>query len=88
MGHKNPKIILRNNDYLIYRKLPDKTVWSCTQYHKKDRCKAKVVTSARQATLVGMHNHTPTCRRRSGNYSLSQTVTIKRAATYNNYDNL
>nr|CAH7732209.1 unnamed protein product [Callosobruchus chinensis] len=86
MGHKNPKIVLQDNDYLIYRKLPDKTVWSCTQYHKKDRCKAKVVTCARQATLVGRHNHPPTCGGRGGNYVLSQTVTVKRANSYTNFD--
>lgn len=82
VGHKNPKIILNENDFLMYRKLPDKTVWSCTQYHKKDRCKAKVMTFGRQATLIGDHNHPPTFKNKPVNHMLSQPVILKKAKQY------
>lgn len=85
VGHKNPKIILNNNCYLIYRKLPDKTMWSCTQYHKKDRCKAKVMTYGRQATIIGDHNHAPTCVNKYIKNMHSQTVTIKKASGEENF---
>lgn len=78
MGHKNPKIIVDGNDYLIYRKLTDKTVWSCTQYHKKDRCKAKVMTSGKKAVVIGSHNHTPVLKTQPRNSLLSQHVDMRR----------
>ncbi|XP_023014959.1 uncharacterized protein isoform X18 [Leptinotarsa decemlineata] len=82
VGHKNPKIILNENDYLIYRKLPNKTIWSCTQYHKRDRCKAKVMTGGRQATIIGEHNHGLILRNRPLKNMLSQRVTLRKAVKY------
>lgn len=78
MGHKNPKIIVEDNDYCIYRKLPDKTIWYCTQYHKKDRCKARVVTQGRKAILVGKHNHHSVLKPKSRSSLLSQKFYLKR----------
>ncbi|CAG9832637.1 unnamed protein product [Diabrotica balteata] len=80
VGHKNPKIIVDRNSYLMYRKLPDKTVWLCTQYHKKDRCKAKVMTRGRQAIIIGDHNHQPTYLNVKN--MTSQVVSVKKANNY------
>lgn len=78
MGHKNPKIIYDDHDYLIYRKLPDKTVWLCTQYHKKNRCKAKVMTSGKNAVIIGSHNHPSVLRSQLRNRMVSQQINIRK----------
>ncbi|CAH0552591.1 unnamed protein product [Brassicogethes aeneus] len=76
MGHKNPKIVYKMNDYLIYRKLPDKTVWLCAHYHRKDRCKAKVVTKGKDALVQGNHNHLPTYKQKFQKHMVSQLVNV------------
>ncbi|XP_044262652.1 protein tramtrack, beta isoform-like isoform X19 [Tribolium madens] len=76
---KNPKIILDGYDYLIYRKLPHKTVWTCSQYYttlKQNRCKTKVTTIGRQAVVEGRHNHYPKLFKYAG--MTSQVVTVKK----------
>ncbi|XP_008198859.1 protein tramtrack, beta isoform isoform X22 [Tribolium castaneum] len=76
---KNPKIILDGYDYLIYRKLPHKTVWACSQYYtalKHNRCKTKVTTIGRQALVEGRHNHYPKLFKYGG--MTSQVVTVKK----------
>lgn len=76
VGHKNPKIIMHNYDYLMYRKLTDKTVWLCAHYHKKDRCKAKVTTAGKFALVHGGHNHETTYRQKYPKHMLSRRVKI------------
>ena len=59
MGSKNPKIILDNQDFLLTKKMPDKTIWRCSQYYyaKEIRCKTNLITSGRIVTMNGQHNH-------------------------------
>lgn len=80
MAVKNPKIILDGYDYLIYRKLPHKTVWTCSQYYttfKQNRCKTKVTTIGREALVEGCHNHEPKLIQYTG--MMSQVVTVRKA---------
>ncbi|XP_072393825.1 uncharacterized protein [Diabrotica undecimpunctata] len=59
---KNPKIVLDDNNYLIYRKDTNKTVWKCCRYFrcKENRCKSTLVTTGRIVTVsADVHNHPP-----------------------------
>lgn len=80
MGTKNPKIVLDEFDYRLYRRLEGKTVWRCSQYYTLDknlRCQNKIVTCGRMAYVHENHNHDPKKRNKNPNM-LSQTVTIVR----------
>ncbi|CAH2014709.1 unnamed protein product [Acanthoscelides obtectus] len=81
MGIKNPKIMLDDHDYRLYRKLPGKTVWLCSHYYineKEFRCKNRIETSGRVAYVKGIHNHQPRPRKDKYKNMLSQMVTIVR----------
>nr|CAH7732213.1 unnamed protein product [Callosobruchus chinensis] len=57
---KNPKIVLDNHDYRIYRKEFNKTIWKCYQYFgsKKDRCRSTLVTTGAVIHVSkDPHNH-------------------------------
>lgn len=82
VGIKNPKIMLDDHDYRLYRKLPDKTVWLCSHYYVLDtnmRCKNRIVTSGRVAYVSGQHNHPPKLKKEKYKNMLSQMVTIVRS---------
>lgn len=79
MALKNPKIILDGYDYLMYRRMPNKTVWMCSQYYttfKENKCKTKITTVGREAVVEGRHNHPPKIIQCTG--MMSQVVTVKR----------
>lgn len=81
VGIKNPKIMLDDHDYRLYRKLPNKTVWLCSQYYvieSHKRCKNRIETSGRVAYVMGQHNHDPKPRKEKYKNMLSQLVTIVR----------
>lgn len=81
VGIKNPKIMLDDHDYRLYRKLPNKTVWLCSQYYVIDtqmRCKNRIETSGRVAYVSGHHNHPPKHKKDKYKNMLSQMVTIVR----------
>lgn len=73
--------MLDDYDYRLYRKLPNSTVWLCTQYYVLDcnmRCKNRIVTSGRIAYVSGQHNHAPKTKKEKYKNMLSQLVTIVR----------
>ncbi|XP_072393827.1 uncharacterized protein [Diabrotica undecimpunctata] len=81
MGIKNPKIMLDDYDYRLYRKLEKRTVWLCSQYYSNDketRCKNRIETTGRIAYVSGRHNHLPKKKKDRYNNMLSQMVTIIR----------
>lgn len=78
---KNPKIVLDNNNYLIYRKDQGKTVWKCCHYFRSkiNRCKSTLVTTGRIVTVsADVHNHPTDARPEKFKNMLSQKVTIVR----------
>lgn len=81
MATKNPKIILDQHQYLIYRKGPHKTVWMCTHYFrsKENRCKSRLVTTGRNVTVsADLHNHEVSVKPERYSNMLSQAVYIIR----------
>lgn len=78
---KNPKIVLDDHDYLIYRKETNKTVWKCCHYFrsKENRCKSTLVTTGRIVTVsADIHNHQVVSKKDKYKNMLSQSVTIIR----------
>lgn len=78
---KNPKIILDEYEYLIYRKEVNKTVWMCNRYFKskENRCKSRLVTTGRIVTVsADQHNHEHSVKPERYKNMLSQAVTIIR----------
>ncbi|CAH2014711.1 unnamed protein product [Acanthoscelides obtectus] len=77
---KNPKIILDEHEFLIYRKGPNQTQWLCNNYfnkkHDNDRCKVRLITSGREVQIYGRHTHLP--KRLDTSQLHSQRVTIVR----------
>ncbi|CAG9856466.1 unnamed protein product [Phyllotreta striolata] len=77
---KNPKIVLDDHNYLIYRKELNKTVWKCCRYFrcKDNRCKSTLVTTGRIVTVsADFHNHEPEIiKKERYKNMLSQCVTI------------
>ncbi|KAH1028208.1 hypothetical protein HUJ05_001583 [Dendroctonus ponderosae] len=80
MGMKNPKIIVDEYDFLIYRKEQNQTVWMCTQYFNRRsvRCKCKIITSGRKVTVIGQHVHEPRLNKDKCKDMMSQSVDIER----------
>ncbi|XP_048516591.1 modifier of mdg4 isoform X2 [Dendroctonus ponderosae] len=81
MATKNPKIILDEYQYLIYRKDTHKTVWMCTHYFrsKENRCKSRLVTTGRNVTVsADLHNHERSVKPERYSNMLSQVVYIIR----------
>ncbi|KAF7282367.1 hypothetical protein GWI33_002745 [Rhynchophorus ferrugineus] len=81
MATKNPKIILDDYEYLIYRKEQNKTIWMCTHYFrsKENRCKSRLVTTGRILTVsADIHNHLCAPKKDKYKNMFSQTVTIIR----------
>lgn len=77
MGHKNPKIVLNNYDFLCRKRMPDKTMWRCTHYFRSDCCKIKLITFGRVVIISGNHNHAPSFKGNI-NHLKSQRVIIKK----------
>ncbi|RZC39651.1 FLYWCH domain containing protein [Asbolus verrucosus] len=50
-GHKNPKLILNNNEFFYHKKCKDKSRWRCTAYYKT-KCKAALYTYGRILAAV------------------------------------
>lgn len=78
---KNPKIVLDDNNYLIYRKEHGKTVWKCCHYFRSkiNRCKSTLVTTGRVVTVsADAHNHPTLPKSDKYKNMLSQKVTIVR----------
>nr|XP_023014949.1 modifier of mdg4-like isoform X9 [Leptinotarsa decemlineata] len=82
---KNPKIVLDDNNYLIYRKEINKTVWKCCHYfrNKENRCKSTLVTTGRVVTVsADQHNHKPDPPKQEKYQNmLSQNVIIVRESS-------
>lgn len=81
MGTKNPKIIVDDYDFLIYKKESSQTTWLCTNYfnNRTIRCKCKIITSGRKVTIYGQHIHNPKLKRDKYKHNmLSQSVFIVR----------
>ncbi|KAF7282366.1 hypothetical protein GWI33_002744 [Rhynchophorus ferrugineus] len=60
VGNKNPKIILDEQSYRVFKKFENKTVWLCSQYFgtRTDRCKSKLTTTGRTIIVsADPHNH-------------------------------
>lgn len=76
---KNPKIIVDDQEFLIYKKEVNQTTWMCNHYFNKRavRCKVKIVTAGRVVTVYGSHTHAPVWKQKFHNM-LSQSVTIIR----------
>ncbi|KAJ8965921.1 hypothetical protein NQ317_019023 [Molorchus minor] len=53
-----PKIILNKNEYVINRRMQNRTFWICGSY-RKTKCKARVATTGNLAKVSGTHNHQP-----------------------------
>ncbi|RZC39654.1 FLYWCH domain containing protein [Asbolus verrucosus] len=57
-GHKNPKLLLDKNEFVINHKFRDKTRWRCTAYYKT-KCRCFLVTYGRVVNVFHTHNHNP-----------------------------
>lgn len=79
---KNPKIVIDDHDYLVYRKETNRTIWKCNHYFnsRENRCKSTIVTSGRIVRINNhAHNHEAKPRKdRKFRNLLSQYVTIQR----------
>ncbi|KAJ3619398.1 hypothetical protein MTP99_005083 [Tenebrio molitor] len=79
---KNPKIVIDDHDYLVYRKETNRTIWKCNHYFnsRENRCKSTIVTSGRIVRINNhQHNHEAKPRKdRKFRNLLSQYVTIQR----------
>ncbi|CAH1986789.1 unnamed protein product [Acanthoscelides obtectus] len=77
---KNPKIILDDHEFLIYRREVNQTTWMCNHYFNKRevRCKVKLITSGRVVQVFGTHTHNPKHKTEKYKNMLSQNVTIVR----------
>ncbi|XP_044262646.1 protein tramtrack, beta isoform-like isoform X14 [Tribolium madens] len=79
---KNPKIVIDDHDYLVYRKETNRTIWKCNHYFnsRENRCKSTIVTSGRIVRINNhQHNHEAKPRKdRKFRNLLSQYVTILR----------
>ncbi|XP_044756238.1 modifier of mdg4-like isoform X4 [Coccinella septempunctata] len=80
LAQKKPKIILEGHSYLLYRKLTQKTVWICSGYYTRSpsRCKAKVETCGKVATIMGYHIHPETISRERYERMTAQNIVIAR----------
>lgn len=80
LAQKKPKIILEGHSYLLYRKLTQKTVWLCSGYYTRtpSRCKAKVETCGKVATIMGYHIHPQTVSREKYERMTAQDIVICR----------
>lgn len=78
---KNPKIIVDDYSFLMYKKEPNQTTWYCTHYFNRRavRCKCRIVTSGRVVNIYGEHCHEIN-KSKPDKYRnmLSQAVTIVR----------
>ncbi|XP_019880600.1 protein tramtrack, beta isoform isoform X17 [Aethina tumida] len=80
---KNPKIVLDDHDYLIYRKESTKTIWKCNHYFKQNRCKSTLVTTGRIVNVsADEHNHSPKPKKDKYKNMLCQNVTIIREGQF------
>lgn len=81
MAQTNPKIVLDDHDYIIYKKYSNRTVWKCTHYFrsKDNRCKSKIVTSGNVMTVSkDPHNHVPMQKKDKSTNLIAQNVTLIR----------
>lgn len=83
MGHKNPKIILDECDFILHTREVSKTVWMCNKYFagftkNEGRCKAKLITQGKQVRVIGQHNHEPKVKVSRVKNCISRVVEIIR----------
>ncbi|KAK9884695.1 hypothetical protein WA026_007541 [Henosepilachna vigintioctopunctata] len=83
MGHKNPKIVLDNCDFIMHSREVKRTIWLCSRYFAgftktEGRCKAKLITREKIVYMSGTHNHEPKIKCLKFNNMLSQKVRIVR----------
>ncbi|XP_044262660.1 protein tramtrack, beta isoform-like isoform X27 [Tribolium madens] len=77
-GNKHPKLILDCNDYVINRRLQNKTMWKCASYSRTN-CKSRVHTTGREVVVTKVaHNHKPRLRDQDFSKMTSQLVYISR----------
>ncbi|XP_030751932.1 protein tramtrack, beta isoform-like isoform X16 [Sitophilus oryzae] len=78
MGQKNPKIVIEDHDFLLKKKEQKSTHWICSQYYhpKGERCKVSVITTGRNASVRGVHNHPGKVKPERKHMMYSQAVTI------------
>ncbi|RZC39655.1 FLYWCH domain containing protein, partial [Asbolus verrucosus] len=63
-GHKYPKLILHNNEFIVHQKGSSRTRWRCAQCNKT-KCKAALFTTGKVVHSYYEHNHAPTMENRS-----------------------
>jgi hypothetical protein len=76
-GHKNPKLLLDKNEFVINHKFRDKTRWRCTSYYKT-KCRCVLVTHGKVVNVVHDHNHSPSIEVCNYDNLFSQKVSIIR----------
>ncbi|XP_063907102.1 modifier of mdg4-like isoform X38 [Zophobas morio] len=74
-GHKYPKLILDNNEFIVHQKGNSRTRWRCVHCNKT-RCKAALFTSGKVVRVFYEHNHPPSMENRSFESLFTQSVTI------------
>lgn len=57
-GKKNPKLIVRGDEFVINRRLENRTMWICPSYYRT-KCKSRAITFGRNLKLTCPHNHPP-----------------------------
>ncbi|XP_044262664.1 protein tramtrack, beta isoform-like isoform X30 [Tribolium madens] len=76
-GHKNPKLVLDRNEFVINHKGAQKTRWRCTSYYKT-KCGCYLITQAGKVNVFKIHNHSPTVEDFQYSDVCSQRVIIRR----------
>jgi hypothetical protein len=74
-GHKYPKLILDNNEFIVHQKGSSRTRWRCAQCNKT-KCKAALFTTGKVVRVYYEHNHPRTMENRYFESLFSQNVTI------------
>lgn len=81
VGQTKPKIILEGYSYYLYSKKTERTIWLCTGYYYMKgatRCKAKVLTCGKVATIMGYHTHPETISRHVYENMSAENIVIAR----------